>query len=536
VQNVRRALDILIRNGLVVDGTGNPWFRADVGIDGGRIAKVGRLGSAGAETVLDAGGLLVAPGFIDMHSHSDLALTVNPRAESKIRQGVTTEVIGNCGFSAAPAGRDYAEYLRKYVGPLLGVVDIDLEWETFGEYLNRLEGRTAVNVAPLVGHGAVRINTMGFEDRPPTADEMAEMKAFVARAMDEGAQGLSSGLIYPPGCYADTQELIELCRVVAGHGGIYASHIRGEGATLLKALGEAIEIGERAGLPVEVSHHKATGRENWGRVERTLEMMAEARSRGVDITCDQYPYVAGSTGLGSLLPAWAHEGGRERLLERIRDPKTREDIKRAMRGGSFGVDSPGWDSILISTCPRNRDLEGKNLAEIAGARRADPYETVFDILLEGEGAASMIVFSMCEEDVRRVMRSPLTMVGTDGTAAAPYGPLGLGKPHPRWYGTFPRILGRYVREEGVLSLEEAVRKMTSLPAQKLGLHDRGLIREGMHADITVFDPTEVSDRATFAQPHQYPQGIEYVFVNGRVVVERGEHTGALPGRVLRRAD
>jgi len=530
--------DIIVKNGYVIDGTGNPWFKADVGINGQKISEIDSLGTEEASKIIDASGLVVSPGFIDMHSHSDLNLLINPKAESKIRQGITTEVIGNCGGSAAPLNDLLKEEMKKTT-PLIKEAGLELDWSTMAEYLNRLDRQgVAVNVVPLVGHENIRVSTIGFDDRAPTDAELEEMKKMLSQAMEEGAFGMSTGLIYPPGCYAKTNELIELSKVVASYRGIYTSHIRGEGEKLLDSVKEAIEIGEKAKLPVEISHHKAGGKANWGKVKESLKMMEEARGRGIDVTCDVYPYIAASFGLSAMLPSWTHEGGTEKLLERLRDPKTRERLKREMEEEAQGQSSPlkaaGWDATQIARCRKHPDFEGKTVAEIAQTKNVDPFMFVFDLLIEENTAVSVVRFAMCEDDVCTVIGHSVSMIGTDGSAVAPYGVLGKGKPHPRNYGTFPRVLAKYVREEKILTLESAIRKMTSLPAQKLGLRDRGLIREGMYADITIFDPEKVVDKASYADPHQYPEGIEYVLVNGEVTVDKGEYTGVLLGKALRK--
>jgi len=529
--------DLLVKNGLVVDGTGNPWFRADVGIEDGKIADIGALPSAETKEVLDAKGLVVAPGFIDMHTHSELSLLINPRAESTIRQGITTEVVGNCGSSAAPLNDVLREEMYK-TSPILEDAKLRLEWSTMDEYLKRLEGKGAAqNVVTLVGNGNIRALSMGFEARAPKSNELAEMKRALAQALEEGAFGLSSGLIYTPSCYANTRELVELCKVVARYGGIYASHIRGEGESLIAAVKEAIEIGGKSGVPVEISHHKAAGRANWGKVKRTLKLIDEARSRGVDVTCDVYPYLAGSTGLDSVLPPHYWEGGVDRLVERLKDPETRRRLRREMvkggKGWSSMLKASGWGAIMISYCHGHREYEGKAISELARLNGSNPFDFVFDLLIEEKASVGIVVFMMREEDLRAVLKHPASMIGSDSSATAPYGVLSKGKPHPRTYGTFPRVLGEYVRRRSLLTLEEAVRKMTSLPAQKLKLRDRGLIREGFWADITVFDRGAVMDKATYSMPHRYPAGIEHVIVNGKMVIDHGEHTGALPGQVLR---
>lgn len=517
--------DFIIKDGQVIDGSGAPPVRADVGIKDGRIAAVGMLDGEATETI-DAAGLIVAPGFIDMHSHSDFALLVNPLAESKVRQGVTTEVIGNCGSSAAPVKEETLDLLKEQVD--LDSLEIEWDWLSMDDYLDRLKERgVALNVIPLIGHGTVRAAVMGFDDRVPTEAELAEMKNLIIQAMEDGARGLSTGLIYAPGCYARTEELIELSKVVAGYGGIYSSHIRGEGKTLIDAVTEAIRIGQEAGLAVQISHHKAAGQENWGKVTQSLELIDRARAAGLDISADQYPYIAASTGLSASLPPWMHVGGKVGLLERLRDPMVRRRLRQEMT-----VPTGHWENVKISYCKINKGYEGMSVQEVAALRGTDPHETVFDLLLAEEATVGIVSFAMTEADVRTVMQHRAVMIGSDGSALATYGILNRGKPHPRNYGTFPRVLGKYVREEKILSLEGAIRKMTALPAEKLGLKDRGMIAEKMWADITIFNRENVRDNATYIDPHRYPDGIEYVLVGGSVVIERGEHTGTLAGRVL----
>jgi N-acyl-D-amino-acid deacylase len=526
--------DIVVKNGIVVDGTGNPWFKADVGIKDGLMNDIGELSSSKSEKVLDAKGLVVAPGFIDMHAHSDLSLLINPLAESKVRQGVTTEVIGNCGSSAAPLNDFLKDEIRK-TSPVLEEAKLELDWFSMGEYLKRLERNgIALNVVPLVGNGNVRAFVMGYGSRRSSRSELEKMKEVLAEAMEEGAFGLSSGLIYPPSCYADIRELIELCKVVAKYGGIYTSHIRGEGETLIDSVREAIEIGRKAGVPVEISHHKASGSSNWGKVKQTLKMVEEARSMGVDVTCDVYPYLAGSTGLDALLPTHVWEGGVEKLVERLKNPRIRNRLRREMKEGQSNLFSAGgWGTIMIVYCRGHREYEGKIIAEIAKQKRIDPFDFVFDLLVEEKASVGVVLFMMCEGDMCAVLRHSVSMIGSDSSATAPYGVLGKGKVHPRAYGTFPRVLGEYVRRKKLLTLENAVRKMTSFPAQKLGLKDRGLVRKGMWADVAVFSPERIADKATYAEPLQYPVGIKYVIVNGKVVVANGKHTRELPGKALR---
>jgi len=519
--------DLVIKNGRIVDGAGNPWYWGDVAVADGRIAAVGRLADAEADRVIDAEGLVVAPGFIDAHSHSDLMLMTEPAARQKIMQGVTTEVVGQDGLGEAPLRDDVIDDWRRYLSGLNGDPDIDWDWRSFADYLDRLEAAgPAVNVATLVGHGNLRLLAMGMENRPPTPRELDEMKELLAEAMRQGAFGMSTGLIYPPCVYAGTAELTELCKVVADWGGVFVVHMRNEGDLLLESIEEVISIGRDSGVPVHISHFKASGRKNWGKVRDALELLERARAEGVDVTVDQYPYTAGSTFLSSLLPSWVHEGGTEQMLERLRDEAVKKRIAEEMTEGGRGREW-GWGNVIVTSVATeaNRRFEGMTVEEIAEARGATPVEAVLDLVLEEENAVTMVGFSMSEEDIRTVMRSPLQMVCTDGII--------LGKPHPRVYGSFPRVLGRYVRGEGVLGLEEAVRKMTSLPAQRLGLHDRGLLRPGLWADITVFNPDTIIDRATYQDPHQFPEGVEYVVVNGVVTVDGGVHTGARAGRVLR---
>jgi N-acyl-D-amino-acid deacylase len=515
-------MNIIIRNVDILDGSGSPAFRADIGLQGDRIAEIGDLSAATTGAVIDGTGLTAAPGFIDIHSHSDFTLPINPRAESKVRQGVTTEVIGQCGGSAAPLNPTSREAM------LAAHPDLPWEWNTFGEYLDYLRRQgLAVNVVPLVGHGTIRGTGMGLADRAPSADEMAAMKRLVTQAMDEGAWGISTGLIYPPGIYASTDEIVELSRVVAGRGGFYFSHIRGEGKRLLKAIGEAIEIGERAKLPVQIAHLKASKPENWSLLPRALQLIDDARARGLDVAADRYPYTASSNSLSAQLPPWAHDGGRTALLERLQRPDARQRLRQEARVQQ-------WDKVLVVYAPNCPELEGLTVAEIADQRGTAPDETVLDILLEAEARISIVHFGMKEENLRMVLRHPAVMIGSDGSARVPEGPLGQGRAHPRNYGTFPRVLGKYAREEGVLSLPEAVRKMSGLPAERLGLSDRGRLVEGTKADLVLFDPHTVRDKATYTEPYQYPLGIAYVFVNGQAVITPQGHTGALPGQILSR--
>ncbi len=485
--------DLLIRGGTVIDGTGAPAAGADIAVREGRIAAVGEA-PAPAARVIEARGLTVAPGFIDVHAHDDATVIVGPNVDFKVMQGVTTDVVGNCGVGMAPAGGAFQAFFQAGVGNVLGPAP-EITWRTFGEYMDAVEAaRPALNVACLVPHGVVRFAAMGLELRPPEPHELATMREHVQEAMEAGAVGLSTGLIYPPGAFAQTPELVELAKAAAEVGGLYASHIRDEGSRLLDAVGEAIDVGRRAGLPVQISHFKAAGRDNWGRTKDSLRLTDQARAKGVDVTFDAYPYTAAST----LLWAVAHV-----------------------------MQTEDADTVMVAMVRERREYEGKTIAQIAEMLNL-PVADALSRLLQEERGAVAIIFGMDEGDVRRVLKHELCMIGSDGL------PSEGGKPHPRLYGTFPRVLARYVREEGLLTLEEAVHKMTGLPARRFGLERRGELKEGWCADIVVFDPQAVADTATYEEPRQHPRGIEYVVVNGQVVAEKGKQTKARPGWVLRR--
>jgi len=522
-------LDWCIRNARIVDGSGNPWFRGAVGIRGGRIAAVGDLRAASAERTLDAGDRCLAPGFIDAHTHSDFSLLRFPRAESRISQGVTTEVGGHCGFSPFPVDPDRLELWRESSSFIAG--DLSWNWRSTADFFQRLDAKPlSLNHVPLVGHGAVRAAVMGFDRRTPTPAELGRMQGLVAEAMETGAAGLSSGLAYAPGCYAETEELIALCKVVARHGGLYATHMRNQDAGLLESVAESLRVGREAGLPVQIAHHKAMGEAYWGRVKDSLALVDAARAAGQDVTLDVYPYTAASTTITRLLPEWTLEGGVSALLDRLRTPDLRARILR-----EAGADtSVKWENILVAAMqkPEHARYEGMTLAALAAERGKPPLEAAVELVLADGAPFSTIRFIMAEADVVTVMRHPAVMFGSDGHAMSPA--LG-GKPHPRSYGTFTRVLGHYVRERGVLSLEEAVRKMTAFPAARFGLWDRGLIRPGAAADLVLFDPAAVLDTATFADPHRYSAGIDWVMVRGQLVWRDGQDTGAAAGQVLRTA-
>ena len=527
-------LDLKIEGAQVVDGTGAAGQRTDVGVRDDVIVAVGDLSRQHAGRSLNASGKVLAPGFIDMHSHSDWALWDNRRAESKIRQGVTTEVVGNCGFSPAPVVSEFLDDLRGFA--LYLPQGLDFSWRSFGEYLQALDrGGLALNVAQLVGHGTLRIGAMGFARRPPTAAEVTAMQSLLAEAMDEGAFGMSTGLIYAPGSYSDTAEIVAVASAAARRRGFYASHMRGEGATLLPAVKEAITVGREAAMPVQISHLKAAGRPNWGKVADALTLIDAARAEGLDVLADAYPYTASSTSLRTLLPDRVLEGGLDGMLKRLRDPGERARIRADITGtgGESMALRVGWDNIMLVGMRTRRDAEGRRLSELAAARTSEPVDTLLDLLLDENGRGSVILFQMDEQDLRRALAHPAVMIGSDGSSLAPTGARAATKPHPRSYGTFPRVLGEYAREQRTLTLPQAVHKMTGLPARRLGLTDRGVIRVGARADLVVFDARRVVDVATYDDPHRYPAGIEHVLVNGRFVIKDGEHTGSLPGRVLR---
>ena len=497
--------DLIVRGGRVVDGTGNPWIRADVGVRGDRIARVGDLSGAAADRVVDAAGLIVAPGFIDPHTHAVRGIFDVPTADNYLLQGVTTLTEGNDGSSPWPVGAHLEQIAATGISP---------NWAVFA------------------GQGTIRREVLGTEDREPTRDELDRMLALVAEAMEAGALGLSTGLFYVPGSFTPIEEVVALSAVAARYGGIYISHMRDEAQGLLDSVRETIRIGEEAGIPVQMTHHKAIGRPAWGRSADSLALVDGARARGVDITIDQYPYTASQTSITAVVPQWAQEGGAAELVARLQDPETRRRIRGEIIY-RIEYDRGGGDpaNIVIGLCPWDRSLEGKSLADIL-AERGEPATVAAgaDLAMEiiENGGARAIYHAMDEADVERIMRHPATAIGSDGGVSV----FGEGVPHPREYGTFARVLGRYVRERGVLTLEEAVRKMSGATAQRIGLRERGLVREGFFADLAVFDPERVIDHATFAEPHQYSEGVEYVLVNGTLVVEGGEHTGARPGRVL----
>jgi N-acyl-D-amino-acid deacylase len=525
-------LDLLIRGGRVIDGAGNPWFSADVGITGSRIAAVGLLGEEPADRVIDADGLYVCPGFVDMHTHSDLQLLANPAHEAKVHQGVTLEVLGQDGLSYAPVTDEVLEQLR---GQLAGWNDdppgFDWSWRTVGEYLDRLDEGIAVNAAYLVPHGTLRMCAMGVEDREPTGAELTQMKRLLAEGLEQGAIGLSAGLTYTPGMYADDEELVALCEVLREYGGFYCPHHRNYGLRALEAYRDCIEIVRRARVPLHLAHAHLGYEVNKGRAPELLAMIDRARAEGIDVTLDTYPYLAGATYLHAFLPGWTHAGGMAATLERLRDPELRERLRVEMEEeGSDGFhEIPiDWAIVVISSASRlgNQRWVGRSIAEAAAEAGRRPIDFLCDLLVEEELGVACIAHIGNEENVRTIMTHAAHTAGSDAILVG-------DRPHPRSYGTFPRYFAVYVRELGILTWEQAIRKMTSLPAQRLGFWDRGLLRPGMAADVVCLDPDSVRDTATYEEPRRLPDGIPYVIVNGRLVVEDGRRTAELPGHALR---
>ena len=511
--------DLIIENGNVVDGTGSPWFTADVGIVDGKITYVGDLENSRRDRTINAAGLIVGPGFVDIHNHSDDELLQMPVAENYIRQGVTTLAIGNCGKSTVPSE----------------------EWPTFEKYFHHLEADgTTVNVAALMGHGDLRSYVVGEDDRAPTDDERERMRFILNRAMKGGIFGLSSGLAYAPGMFAKMDELIELCKVVARYDGLYATHIRSEGSTWQKSVLEAIETAEQCGAHLQVSHQESHY-PNWGDIGKIISLLEAARARGMDVSTDLPPYLAGSTTIYQILPNWALDGGDPEILRRVQDPEERKKIRRYIYEERELHTTP--PATLLGDGHADKIwVSGEHLAQIATARGLDPLDTVLELIIENQGSVSIVMEQHYEEDIQQLVSHPLAMIESDGRIYK----VGDGVPHPRSYGTFPLTFRKYVRGETrpeepkevgktILSLQEAVRKITSFPATKLGIQDRGLIRENMWADITIFDLESIMDQATYADPHQFPMGIPHVIVNGEVVVENAELTGARPGKILKRS-
>lgn len=519
----QESFDLVIANGTVVDGSGSPGQRADVGIRGGKFAAVGDLSKAARKQTIEAKGLIVAPGFIDMHNHSDDTLLDEPRCESMIRQGVTTMVLGE-GGSAGP------------------VKPGEKPWTTLGGYFDYVEKKgVAANIASYVGQTQIWTHVKGFAIKPATPADMEAMKKEVATAMEGGAMGLATSLLMPPSSLITTEQLIELAKVAKRYGGIYSTHTRDEGAGVFRSIQEAIDIGKGAGIRVDCIHLKIADQKFWGQMPEVIAMIRKAREQGHDIQAHVYPYTAGQNNLRAIIPPWAHDGGNAKMLERLRDPAMRARMRKDIENGlpnwynhylAVGKD---WNAMLLVTLknPRNKPFTGKRMAELIKARGGDPIDVFFDVLLEEGGSVGTVYFHHSEKDMVFAMKQPFTSIGSDGSAMSPEGPRGQSKPHPRSYGTFARVLGRYVREQKVITLPEAIKKMTSMNAAKINIADRGLIKVGNWADVAVFDADKVSDKADYTNPHQYAVGVPYVVVNGQVVLDNGKHTNAMPGKVVR---
>jgi N-acyl-D-amino-acid deacylase len=528
-------VDVLIRGGTIYDGTGKPPTVGDLAIRGDRIVALGDLKGMPAKKVVDARGLAVAPGFINMLSWSTESLLADGKSQGEIRQGVTTQIMGE-GMSMGPLNAD----MKKRMKESQGDIRYDIEWTTLAEYLRWLEHRgVSQNVASFLGATTVRMYVLGYEDRQPTPRELARMRQLVEQAMKEGALGIASALVYPPAFYADTEELIELCKVAAKYQGKYISHMRSEGSELLEAIDELIRISREAKIPAEIYHFKAMGKANWPKMDAAIARVEAARRAGLQITANMYCYTAASTGLNACIPPWAHEGGPLALRRRLQDPATRQRIIKEIRTSTEGWEnffqgagSPERILLVAFKSKRLKPLQGKTLAEVAAARKKDPIETLLDLVLEDNSRVGTVYFMMSEENVRKLIPLPWISFGSDGASTAAEGVFLQSYTHPRSYGNFARLLGKYVREEKVLPLEEAIRKLSHLPATNLGLDHRGLLKKGYFADVVVFDPKTIADKATFANPHQYAVGMRHVFVNGGHVIKDGEHTGAKPGRAL----
>ena len=535
--------DIIVKNGKIVNGTGNPWYSGEIGIKDGFITKIAPKINKDARKIIDAKGFVVCPGFIDIHSHTDYILPVSRGQESTLYQGVTTTVVGMCGDGMAPIPKGREEEFKKKMSVMVpALAHLDYPYHTYEEYLDYNDRkRNSANLIFVIGYGNLRwAGGQGGENRPPTTAELEQMKFYLREAMESGAFGMSTGLIYAPQIFATTEELIELAKIVAEYNGLYFSHMRDESSSVLEAIDEVIEIVEKSGCRGgQIAHHKISGESNWGMSNDTLKLIADANKRGINITYDSYPYDRGFSDLKTALPPWVREGSNKEILERIKNPEIQEQIKKDIETGIEGWESwigdNGFHNIFIASVIREywKDAPGKNIAQITKLKNIpDDITTLFRLLIENELAVQVTIKSMSEDDIRRILTGRYHMVGTDG-AGIPAA-FSAGAYHPRFFGTYPRILGRYVRDEQLLVLEQAIRKMTSFPAQRLGLKDRGLIFEGNWADVVIFDPNKVRDTATFEDPYQLPEGIPYVIVNGVIVIENGKKNKKAPGKVIRR--
>ena len=521
--------DIVIRGGRLIDGTGNPSFLADVAIQDGRIARIGKLGAVNAKRVIDAKGLVVSPGFIDIHNHSDYTIITDGNAQSMVRQGVTSMILGE-GGSVAPLGGKQEES-NNIAG-----------WTDFDGYFSRLlKQGISTNIGSYVGSSQIWTYVRGEHAGPPTTDEVTKMQALVRQAMQQGALGVASSLSGPPGSWIDTDTLVAMCRIAGEYGGIYSTHMRTEGKGVFESVAEAIEIGKRAGVPVDIIHLKLADHELWGEMPELVAEIQNARANGQDVTANVYPYRAGQNNLATIIPPWAHEGGTQAMLERLKNPSLHARLVSEIEHGIPGSNwynhytaTGSWEGMLLVALsnPAYKNYEGHRMNEVIANIGGPPVDALFKVLEDNQGSVPTVYFHHNEKDMQYALRQPFISIGSDGTAVAIDGPTAEGHPHPRYFGTFPRVLGRYVRDEKVLTLEDAIRKMTSANAEKIRIYDRGLLRQGMWADVTVFDPAKIADRATYEQPQQYAVGVEYVLVNGCLVIDSGQHTGRRPGAIL----
>ncbi len=531
VRQSQKDLDLIIRDAQILDGSGKPAFAGDIGISDGRIAALGRLTNLRAKRLIAADGLAVAPGFIDVHSHSEDELLFNPNAESKIRQGVTTEIVGQDGSSVAPLNAEMQASMNDVYRNAYG---IDVDWTTFHGYFSRLQRQgTAVNVGSMLGQGTLREFVVGREDRPASTAEIRSMKQLVEESLLAGALGVSSGLEYPPGAFASSEELTEICKVMHFSTGIYTTHMRSESDFVLEALEEAIAVARGADISLHISHMKCMGRRNWHKLRQVFSQIEDARRHGLSVTMDRYPYTAYNTSLASLLPVWSRSGSHHEFVARLRDADSSPRIRQETLDKVKMIGS--WQAIMITSVShdKHKHLVGNRISEVTSNNGTDEFEFVRKLLIAEGSGVDICGFAMSERNTNEILKHPLCMVASDASARANTGRLAQSTPHPRTYGTFPRVLAEYVRERKLLDLPEAVRKMTSLPAGRFGLTQRGLLKSGYWADLVMFDPARIADKATFIEPHQYPLGIELVMVNGEIVIEKGEHTGALPGKVLK---
>jgi N-acyl-D-amino-acid deacylase len=537
-------LDLLIKSGTIIDGSGKNRYMGDIGIIGNRIIKIEKKIEDQSVKEINAEGSVVCPGFIDIHGHSDFTLSINNFAESKIRQGITTEVVGNCGFTAGPVSERYADELIQYLANTVVLSDTQkniCKWGSQTEFIDKIVcGGVSINLAPLVGHGTIRVAVMGFEQRIPNEKELNEMKLLLEQEMTQGIFGMSSGLEYEPGWHSNNDEIIELCKIISQYDGIYTTHMKNEGKKLIECINDSIEIGIKADVSVEISHLKAQYESNWGKVDEALELIEKAEACGVNIGFDVYPYIAFGSGLIDLMPPWVKISGPKNMIQLLKDNGVRNEVIKSMQTQDDNWENPmlivGWDKrikIAMLKTEQNKKYEGKTIHEISLDMKCTPFDVIIDLLITEEAAIKSIYFAMCEKDLIMIMKHPKAKFCTDGRAVDTYGELSMGTVHPRYYGTFPRIMGLYVREKQIFSLEEAIYKSTLLAAKKMKIKNRGELIVGNYADITVFNPDKIIDLATFEEPHRYSEGIEYVIVNGQIVISKGKHTGLLPGKRLK---